>query len=99
MRLSEEFLWGGAVAAPQLEGAWREGKKGLSIADVMTAGAHGIPRRITDGVLPGENYPNHRGIDFYHRYPQDIALLQKDYADLWEPLSELLKRLSQVVEM
>ena len=32
-------------------------------------------------------------------YPQDIALLQKDYADLWEPLSELLKRLSQVVEM
>ena len=74
MRLSEEFLWGGAVAAHQLEGAWREGKKGLSIADVMTAGAHGIPRRITDGVLPGENYPNHRGIDFYHRYPQDIAL-------------------------
>ena len=74
MRLSEEFLWGGAVAAHQLEGAWREGKKGLSTADVMTAGAHGIPRRITDGVLPGENYPNHRGIDFYHRYPQDIAL-------------------------
>ena len=74
MRLSEEFLWGGAVAAHQLEGAWREGKKGLSTADVMTAGAYGIPRRITDGVLPGENYPNHRGIDFYHRYPQDIAL-------------------------
>ena len=32
-------------------------------------------------------------------YPQDIAMLQKDYADLWEPLSELLKKLSQVVEM
>ena len=32
-------------------------------------------------------------------YPQDIALLQKDYADLWEPLSELLKRLSAVVEL
>ena len=32
-------------------------------------------------------------------YPQDIALLQKDYADLWEPLSELLKKLTQVVEM
>ena len=39
MRLSEEFLWGGAVAAHQLEGAWREGKKGLSTADVMTAEA------------------------------------------------------------
>ena len=32
-------------------------------------------------------------------YPQDIALLQMDYADLWEPLSELLKKLTQVVEM
>ena len=32
-------------------------------------------------------------------YPQDIALLQKDYADLWGPLSELLKKLTQVVEM
>ena len=32
-------------------------------------------------------------------YPQDIALLQKDYADLWGPLSELLRKLSQVVEM
>ena len=32
-------------------------------------------------------------------YPQDIAMLQTDYADLWEPLSELLKKLSQVVEM
>ena len=32
-------------------------------------------------------------------YPQDIAALQKDYAELWEPLSELLQKLSQVVEM
>ena len=32
-------------------------------------------------------------------YPQDIALLQKDYAELWGPLSELLQKLSQVVEM
>ena len=32
-------------------------------------------------------------------YPQDIALLQKDYAELWGPLSELLQKLSQVVDM
>ena len=32
-------------------------------------------------------------------YSQDIAMLQKDYADLWGPLSELLKKLTQVVEM
>lgn len=32
-------------------------------------------------------------------YPQDIAVLQKDYADLWWPLSDLLEKLTQVVEM
>ena len=36
------FLWGGAVAAHQLEGGWQEGGKGISVADVMTAGAHGV---------------------------------------------------------
>ncbi|MDR2709267.1 MAG: 6-phospho-beta-glucosidase [Elusimicrobiota bacterium] len=70
----KDFLWGGAVAAHQLEGAWQEGGKGVSVADVMTAGAHGVPRRITDGVLLGENYPNHDAIDFYHHYKEDIAL-------------------------
>lgn len=35
----------------------------------------------------------------YGIYPSEIAALQKDYADLWEPLSELLKKLSAVVEM
>ena len=72
--LPQNFLWGGAVAAHQLEGAWQVGGKGISIADVMTAGANGVRRRITDGVLPGENYPNHEGIDFYHRYKEDIRL-------------------------
>lgn len=71
---SKDFLWGGAVAAHQLEGAWQEGGKGISVADVMTVGGPGIPRRITEGVLEGEYYPNHEGIDFYHRYKEDIAL-------------------------
>lgn len=35
----------------------------------------------------------------YGIYPAEIAALQKDYADLWEPLSELLKKLSKVVEL
>lgn len=48
------FLWGGAVAAHQLEGGWQEGGKGISVADVMTAGAHGVPREITDGVVAGK---------------------------------------------
>ncbi|GEQ16345.1 MULTISPECIES: 6-phospho-beta-glucosidase [Clostridium] len=74
MAFNEKFLWGGAVAAHQLEGGWNEGGKGPSTADVMTAGAHGVPREITDGVIEGLNYPNHEAIDFYHRYKEDIAL-------------------------
>ncbi|MHC5372972.1 6-phospho-beta-glucosidase [Enterococcus sp. LJL120] len=72
--LKKDFLWGGAVAAHQLEGGWQAGGKGVSVADVMTAGAHGVPRKITDGVLPGENYPNHEAIDFYHHYKDDVKL-------------------------
>ena len=75
--LREDFLWGGAVSAHQLEGAFREDGKGLSVSDVLTAGAHGVPRRITDGVVAGESYPNHEGIDFYHTYEQDIALFDE----------------------
>lgn len=73
-RLPEGFLWGGAVAAHQLEGGWNAGGKGPSVVDVLTAGAHGVPRRVTDTVEPGEFYPNHEAIDFYHRFREDIAL-------------------------
>ncbi|WP_196593319.1 6-phospho-beta-glucosidase [Pectinatus sottacetonis] len=75
MGFSEKFLWGGAVAAHQVEGAWQESNKGISVADVMTAGRHGVPRKITDGIIEGENYPNHDAIDFYHHYKEDVALL------------------------
>ncbi len=77
MSLPDKFLWGGAVAAHQLEGAWDEAGRGPSVSDVLTAGAHGVPRRITDGVIAGERYPNHTGIDFYHTYKEDIALFHE----------------------
>ena len=72
--LREDFLWGGAVAAHQLEGGWQEGGKGISIADVMTAGDYKTARKITDDVLDGENYPNHTAIEFYSHYKEDIKL-------------------------
>lgn len=74
-RLPDDFLWGGAVAAHQLEGGFGAGGKGISIADVMTAGANGVEREITDGIIPGKNYPNHKAIDFYSRYKEDIRLM------------------------
>lgn len=74
MGLRNDFLWGGAVAAHQLEGGYNLGGKGLSIMDVTTGGDRVTARRITDKVLDGEHYPNHDGIDFYHHYKEDIKL-------------------------
>ena len=65
MGFKEGFLWGGAVAAHQLEGGYDQGGKGLSIMDVMTAGSRTEKRRVTDGSVPVENYPNHHAIEFY----------------------------------
>ncbi len=75
MGLRKDFLWGGAVAAHQLEGGYDLGGKGLSIMDVMTSGNQKTPRRVTDGIVEGEHYPNHEGIDFYHHFREDIKLL------------------------
>ena len=66
--MKENFLWGGAVAAHQVEGACQAGGKGLSIADVMTAGSRTKAREITDGIVEGKYYPNHEGIRFYDFY-------------------------------
>ena len=74
-KLPENFMWGGAVAANQLEGAWNIDGKGISTADCMSAGSVHRQREYTNGVLDGRYYPNHEGIDFYHHYKEDIALL------------------------
>ena len=47
MAFPDGFLWGGATAANQYEGAWDLDGKGPTTADVMTAGAHDCPRRVT----------------------------------------------------
>ncbi|GGP08450.1 glycoside hydrolase family 1 protein [Oceanobacillus neutriphilus] len=74
MTFPKEFLWGGATAANQCEGAYLEDGKGLSTADIMTAAAENSPRKITDGIIDGEYYPSHRAVDHYHRFKEDIAL-------------------------
>lgn len=72
--LPDNFLWGGAVAAHQVEGAFDKDGKGLSICDVLSAGSVNQDRKITDSISEGHDYPNHQGTDFYHRYKEDIAL-------------------------
>ena len=65
----KDFLWGGATAANQIEGAYNEGGKGLSIQDVMP---QGIATPRSEG--PTDDNLKQVGIDFYHRYAEDIAL-------------------------
>ena len=69
MGFPENFLWGGAVAANQCEGAYQEDGKGLSIQDVTPRGITG-PRTKE----PTEDNMKLIGIDFYHRYKEDIKL-------------------------
>ncbi|RKD29268.1 glycoside hydrolase family 1 protein [Lacrimispora algidixylanolytica] len=70
----DHFLWGGAVAANQCEGAWRADGKWDSIGDHLTAGSRNKNRVFTTEILPDESYPSHEAVDFYHRYKEDIAL-------------------------
>jgi len=65
----EGFLWGGATAANQYEGAYNEDGKGLSVQDVTPNGGMG---QITEE--PTEDNLKLEGIDFYHRYKEDIKL-------------------------
>lgn len=71
----KNFLWGGATAANQFEGAYDVGGKGLSIDDVFTNGSHTSPRVLTKDTEEGLYYPNRVGSDFYHHYKEDIALM------------------------
>lgn len=74
MTFPKDFLWGGATAANQCEGAWNIDGKGESIPDHMRAGGLHKHRLLTPTIEPDGYYPNHDGIDFYHRYKEDISL-------------------------
>ena len=74
MEFRKDFFWGGATAANQFEGAWNEDGKGDSVCDHMTGGTVDKHRYFNNIIQEDINYPSHEGIDFYHRYKEDIAL-------------------------
>lgn len=63
----ENFLWGVAAAAPQIEGAAREDGKGESVWDAYAK----IPGKIKNGDTLDV------ACDHYHRFPEDFALMRK----------------------
>ena len=66
MYFPRNFLWGGATAANQCEGAYLEDGKGLSIQDVLPKGF-----KVITEEPPPDNLKL-KGIDYYHRYKEDI---------------------------
>ena len=72
-RFPEGFLWGGATAANQIEGAHNIDGKGLSTSDIQPYGSFGELKPRQDGDFNIKDI----AIDFYHRYPQDIELLKQ----------------------
>ncbi len=78
-RFPPEFLWGGATAANQVEGAYDEAGKGLSIVDTLPGGKARLAIVASESFdfsldTARYTYPNHKGIDHYHRFKEDIAL-------------------------
>lgn len=77
-RFPENFLWGGAIAANQVEGGYLEDGKGLTNVDLLPSGSK--RRAIMEGKIDSfqlneeDFYPSHEAIDFYHRYKKDIEL-------------------------
>ena len=101
----KEFLQGGSTAANQFEGAYNLDGKGLSVQDVTPKG--GVPFEpgalnplITDHPTP-DNLKL-EGIDFYHRYKEDIALLaEMDFkvfrmSIAWSRIFQMVMMLSQM---
>ncbi|KQN63557.1 MULTISPECIES: glycoside hydrolase family 1 protein [unclassified Erwinia] len=78
-RFPQGFMWGGATAANQVEGAFDAEGKGLSIVDAIPGGKQRlaiVASKEFDFTVDADKYtyPNHKGIDHYHRFREDIAL-------------------------
>ena len=79
MSFPKDFLWGGATAANQFEGGYDEDGRGLANVDLVPHGKDRYP--IISGQMKHLDfddkhyYPAKVGVDFYHRYKEDIALL------------------------
>ena len=83
MSFPKDFMWGGAIAANQAEGAWLEDGKKPNITDVMIGIGSKDPglkwneetNKWEMALDPNRKYLSHEGIDFYHRYKEDLALM------------------------
>lgn len=76
--MRKDFMWGGATAANQCEGGWKEGGRGMALVDVIPYGEnriHVMEGRMDYRELPVNSvYPGREAVDLYGHYKEDIAL-------------------------
>ncbi|AAT75365.1 beta-glucosidase [Mesoplasma florum L1] len=90
LNFPKSFLWGGATSAAQIEGAWNIDGKSLTLPEIQPfielkdksdlSKLHNERNIIFKNALEGKfegHYPKRFGIDFYHRYKEDIALFKE----------------------
>lgn len=84
----KSFLWGGAIAANQAEGAWQEGGKGVCLADINLYRGDLPPEKRSNKEMTTDQiefflqdnkgrYPKREAIDFYHTFDEDLALISQ----------------------
>ena len=86
-KFPEGFLWGGATAANQVEGGWKEGGKGISVSDCARhhldvdvenykAHNHITSKDIEEALASDDDslYPKQHGSQFYYHYKEDIKM-------------------------
>ena len=86
-KFPEGFLWGGATAANQVEGGWKEGGKGISVSDCARhhldvdvenykAHNHITSKDIEEALASDDDslYPKRHGSQFYYHYKEDIKM-------------------------
>lgn len=84
MSFPKNFLWGGAVAANQCEGEWLTDGKQPNVTDVMIGISSKYPdikwnketKKYEMALQENKAYLSHDGIDFYHLYKEDLALMK-----------------------
>lgn len=91
-KFPKDFLWGGAIAASQADGAYSEGGKGLDTQDLRYFDAswdkekrtenrniNMTTERFNEALVAKDitNYPFRWGIDFYNKYKEDLALFEE----------------------
>lgn len=89
-KFPDNFMWGGATAASQIEGAWNIDGKSMTVADMkkfnnkldrknILSERQMTIEKIKSAIddTSSENYPKRRGIDFYHTYKEDIKLFKE----------------------